>query len=153
MIYEIDLVLCATSAFFFKNIFTFALFLFAAYFIFKYLIQKLSNFTVILYLLFIICIFAGGIVLSLIPSRENLMCPIMINSYYLGPVTFTLFIALVISMIVDIIIMIKSNSDEDNDKKEKKTIKEKVEETKKEIKEKVTKKKPVRKPKNKKVKE
>ena len=124
MIYEIDLILCAISAFFFKNIFTFALFLLAAYFLFKYVIQKFSNITVILYILFMICIFAGGVVLSLIPSKEDILCPIMINSYYIGPLTFAIFIALIVSIIVDLISML-CNKNKDKNKKEEKTIKTK----------------------------
>ena len=103
MIYEIDLAFCALSSFFFKNFLTFALFLLVGYLIFKYLIQKLSNITVILYLLFMITIFAGGVVLSFIPSKEDIFCPTMIDSYYLGPLTFILLVALLVSIIVDLI--------------------------------------------------
>lgn len=103
MIYEIDLAFCALSSFFFKNFLTFALFLLVGYLIFKYLIQKLSNITVILYLLFMITIFAGGVVLSFIPSKEDIFCPTMIDSYYLGPLTFILLVALLVSIIIDLI--------------------------------------------------
>ena len=146
MIYEIDLILCAISAFFFKNIFTFAIFLLTVYFIFKYLIQKLSNLTIILYLALAVSIFAGGVVLSIISSKEDITCPIMINSYYLGPLAFSLFIALIISIIVDLIIMRFGKT-----KKKEKKVKKEIKEEKVEKKE-LTKKKVINK-KKKKVKE
>ena len=102
MIYEVNLAFCAVSVFFFKNFLTFAAFLLFGYLLFKYLIQKLSNISIILYLLLIISIIASGIVISLIPSKEDVLCPIMVNSYYLGPVVLTLLIGTIISIIVDI---------------------------------------------------
>ena len=102
MFYDVDLAFCAVSVFFFKNFLTFAAFLLIGYLLFKYFIQKLSNISVILYLLLIISIIASGIVISLIPSKEDVLCPIMVNSYYLGPVVLTLLIGTVISVIVDL---------------------------------------------------
>ena len=127
MIYEIDLTFCAISAFFFKNFLTFALFLLLGYFIFKYFIQKLSDITVILYFLLMITIFAGGVVLSFIPSKEDVLCPTMINSYYLGPLTLILLISLLASIIVDLIKMPRVKNVE---KQEKKKIKKKKKPTK-----------------------
>ena len=131
MIYEIDLAFCAISAFFFKNFLTFAMFLLLGYFIFKFFIQKLSNITVIIYLLLMITIFAGGVVLSFIPSKEDILCPTMINSYYLGPLTFILVISLLVSIIVDLIKLPRNKVIEKEEKKEKKKVKK----TKKKIKE------------------
>lgn len=126
MIYEIDLIFCAISAFFFKNFLTFALFLFLGYFIFKLFIQKLGNVSVILYLLFIVSIFAGGVVLSFIPKKENIMCSTVVNSYYLGVVASTLLIAFIISAIIDIIKIL--NDKKDVVKKETKIKKKKKKE-------------------------
>ena len=117
MIYEIDYAFCALSAFFFKNFFTFALFLLLGYFIFKYFIQKLSNISVILYLLFMITIFAGGIVLSFIPSKEDVMCSTVVNSYYLGIVALVLLVLLIVSIIVDLITMLKKPKEGIKEKK------------------------------------
>lgn len=133
MIYEIDLAFCALSSFFFKNFLTFALFLLLGYLIFKYLIQKLSNITVIIYILFMITIFAGGVVLSFIPSKEDIFCPTMIDSYYLGPLTFILLILLLVSIIIDLIrrpIEIKKETKKEikKDNKERKSKKKKVKE-------------------------
>lgn len=128
MIYEIDLIFCAISAFFFKNYLTFALFLLLGYFIFKYFINKLNNITIIIYILFLISIFAGGVVLSCIPSKEDVLCSTMINSYYLGPVAFVLFVSLLVSIITDLIRMphnkkIEKQKKKNNIRKIKKTIK------------------------------
>lgn len=102
MIYDVDFAFCAVSVFFFKNFLSFAAFLLIGYLLFRYFIQKLSNVSIILYLSLIVSIIASGIVISLIPSKEDVLCPIMINSYYLGPVVLLLMISTIVSVVVDI---------------------------------------------------
>ena len=102
MIYSINLLLCAISAFCFKNIFTFLLVLVLAFVIFNYVIKKMSNTTILLYFLNILVVLIGGLVIWLLPNREGIIPNIIINAYYLGPVEVVLFISFLISLVFDI---------------------------------------------------
>lgn len=118
MIYEIDYSFCALSSFIFKNFLTFALFIIICYLLLKYIISYLSNLTVILYILLITTIFAGSIVLLMLPNKEDVLGHTVVNSYYLGPLSFILLLALLLSMIFDFVHLLS--------KKNKKTIKKKI---------------------------
>ena len=103
MIYSINLLLCAISAFCFKNIFTFLLFAVIVVTLYHFFIKKLSDITNLLYFLTVIVILTGGLVIWLLPNKENIIPSIIVDAYYLGPVEFLLFIALLISIVFDVI--------------------------------------------------
>ncbi len=109
MIYAINYFFCMISAFFFKNFLTIILFVVLGFIILKYLIQKLSNITIILYLLFIITLFSGGLVLWLLPDKEDILSDKVVDSYYLGTLSFILLIALLISIGYDLYTLINHN--------------------------------------------
>lgn len=109
MIYAINYFFCMISAFFFKSFLTIVLFVVLGFIILKYLIQKLSNITIILYLLFIITLFSGGLVLWLLPDKEDILSDKVVDSYYLGTLSFILLIALLISIGYDLYKLINHN--------------------------------------------
>ena len=90
---------CSISAFLFSNIVTFILFILFSYLMYYYVIKKLNRISKVLYLIFISLIIASGIVLVLLPSKEDVMSSIVINSYYFGPVEFLIILLLFISML------------------------------------------------------
>lgn len=132
MIYWIDYAFCAISAFFFSNFFTFALFGAIVYSLLRFVISKLSNITIILYLLFVITLFVGGIVLCLLPSKEDILSDTVVNSYYLGHVAFILLIAFLMSVGSDLLTLSKNSDSKKNIKKHIKK-EESKEKTKKKI--------------------
>ena len=89
---------CSISAFFFNNIITFLLFGLLAYMLYYIVIRKLNKLSKILYFIFIVLVFASGIVLVLLPGKENVMSSCVVNSYYFGPVELVTIILLFISM-------------------------------------------------------
>ena len=90
---------CSISAFFFKNILTFLLFCLLSYFLYFYVIRKLNKISRILFYIFIALVFASGVVLILLPSKENVMSSHVINSYYFGPVELVTILLLFVSML------------------------------------------------------
>lgn len=90
---------CSISAFFFKNIVTFLLFCLLSYFLYFYVIRKLNKTSRILFYIFVALIISSGIVLILLPSKENVMSSHVINSYYFGPVELITILLLFVSML------------------------------------------------------
>ena len=133
---------CSISAFFFNNIITFILFILFVFLLYFLVISKLNNMTRILFYIFITLIVASGIVLILLPSKENIMSSVVIDSYYFGPIELVIVLLLFISMLLskfqkNIVTenntgsKIKLNNIEINEKKKKvkkEKIKEKVKE-------------------------
>lgn len=128
MIHAIDLLFCTICAFLFKHFFTFIIFIVLGFLILRFIIQKLSNITILLYLLFVITMFAGGVVLWLLPDKEDIFSDEVINSYYLGTLAFILLIALLISIGYDLYKIINSK------KKKKKPLKVETKQEEKKIK-------------------
>lgn len=127
MIHAIDLFFCSLTTILFKNFLTLILFFIVGYIILKFLIQKLSNISILLYLLLIITLFTGGLVLWLLPKEADPLSDEVVNSYYLGTLAFVLFVALLISVIYDLYTIYKEKNKK---KKIKKSSTIKVDEVK-----------------------
>ena len=161
MFYSINLLLCAISAFCFKNILTFLLFGVGAWILYHFAIRKLSDITVILYILNILIILIGGFVIWLLPNKEDIIPSIIVDTYYLGPIELLLFFGFLVSLVFDIKFLLqkkkiknrivkkqpqKVNTEKNKEFKEnvqkiENTIKEKTEEIKKLVENKKTEKK------------
>ena len=100
MLSLIESFFCSISAFFFKYLFTFVLFIAVSYLIYNYFIKRFNRITNILYFIFLLMVTAGGIVLVLLPSKENVMSPHVITSYYLAPLQLIVLISLFISILL-----------------------------------------------------
>ena len=120
---------CSISVFFFSNIFTLLLLLIFTFLLYYYVISKLNYIVKVLFFTFVALIVAGGMVHVFLPSKEDAMSPIIIASYYLGPIEFLVTLSLLITILFSkfdynvnpILVNLNSKIDAEKVTEEKKT--------------------------------